>query len=105
MRKSLLGIVLVASTAPVFSADFSDADFEGLRKAMDSNLRDSVSARFKDVKLGKDGTTVCGFVNAKNSYGAYTGYEPFLATKLSGGRYFVAGIGGSAGAVCHNRGM
>lgn len=43
-------------------------------------LKDPESARFKDVWALKSsfGTRIiCGYVNGKNSYGAYTGYKTF----------------------------
>lgn len=48
-------------------------------------LKDGGTAKIKDVigvKVDLDGTTVyafCGEVNAKSSYGAYGGYERFVA--------------------------
>ena len=105
MKRIILGTMLAVSAAPAIANDLSAAEIEGLRAAMDDNLKDSVSARFKHVKLGNDGVTVCGLVNAKNSYGGYAGFEPFLAIKLSGGRFFVSDIGSAAGQVCRDRGV
>lgn len=105
MKRIILGVMLVTSAAPVFATELAAEEVEALRSAMDGSLKDSASARFKDVKLGKDGITVCGMVNSKNSYGAYAGFEPFAATKLSSGKFFVAGIGKAAGQVCRDRGM
>ncbi|MGB3503492.1 MAG: hypothetical protein WBA44_17865 [Mesorhizobium sp.] len=51
-------------------------------------LKDPYSAIFSGVTLAArwpDGTlTVCGLVNAKNSYGGYTGAGPYIA-KVQGG--------------------
>ncbi len=43
------------------------------------HLRDPSSARFQDVFV-KDvpGRIVCGYVNAKNGFGGYTGFQPFV---------------------------
>lgn len=52
---------------------------EGLRRS----LKDPESARFGQMMAGVDakgGTTVCLLVNAKNSYGGYTGDKPFIGT-------------------------
>lgn len=49
-------------------------------------LNDPYSAQFRDVwmvKFGEEGavgSAVCGEVNARNGFGAYTGYQPFAAT-------------------------
>jgi len=45
-------------------------------------LKDPSSAQFDKVQTV--GTVTCGLVNAKNSMGAYTGYELFYADSGSG---------------------
>lgn len=52
--------------------------------ALDSvkrSLKDPDSAKFDGVRMVKyqSGNVVCGSVNAKNSYGGYTGFKPFVA--------------------------
>lgn len=51
-----------------------------LKKAITYNFKDPDSSLFRLVKLSKDGYFSCGEVNAKNSYGAYSGYRKFLAS-------------------------
>lgn len=43
-------------------------------------LKDGASAQFRNesVHVQKDRTIFCGEVNAKNAYGAYTGFVPFV---------------------------
>lgn len=41
------------------------------------NLKDPSSADFKGSRTGHNGS-VCGMVNSKNSFGAYTGYKNFI---------------------------
>jgi hypothetical protein len=59
------------------------------RVSLVSVLKDPDSARFKDVQVYRDaegGTTLyvfCGEVTAKNSFGAFDGYERFIATPLA----------------------
>lgn len=51
---------------------------EGVQK----NLIDPKSAEFRDVhvyKNGNSGKIVCGYVNAKNRFGGFTGYEEFIS--------------------------
>lgn len=51
---------------------------EGVQK----NLVDPNSAEFRDVHVYKNGTNgkiVCGYVNAKNRLGGFTGYEEFIS--------------------------
>lgn len=57
-------------------------------EAVKGELKDPYSARFHDLKAFNyaiaDYPTVqvCGFVNAKNSYGAYAGKVPFRAVLI-----------------------
>ena len=47
-------------------------------------MKDPDSVKFKDVeyKNYNDGKIVCGQVNAKNSYGGYTGFKRFIASPI-----------------------
>ncbi|MGP9798170.1 hypothetical protein ACT3UJ_12520 [Halomonas sp. 86] len=57
------------------------------KEAVADRLRDPDSAQFRNIKSGKASNgleTVCGEVNGKNAYGAYSGYERFIAN--NGGR-------------------
>lgn len=65
-----------------------------VKRNIANGLKDPDSAKFRDVTLRPfaKGHVVCGQVNAKNSYGAYVGFVPFVAgvsavtiTKGSGG--------------------
>jgi hypothetical protein len=57
---------------------------EAAKKVVADTLKDPESARFSDLyaiagENAKPGEyAVCGRVNAKNSYGGYVGYRPFL---------------------------
>lgn len=56
------------------------------RSALDLQLNDAQSARFRDVRLvvsPLDGKTrlICGLVNAKNVAGAYVGWRRFVAQR------------------------
>jgi hypothetical protein len=55
------------------------------KSTITSRLKDPESARFSDVSYktspnarGEPTDVVCGMVNAKNSYGGYTGAKPFV---------------------------
>ncbi len=45
-------------------------------------LKDPDSAMFKSLRVveGKGGEALCGEVNAKNSYGGYTGFNRFFVS-------------------------
>lgn len=63
-----------------------------LRELIAANLKDPSSAQFRNeqfyrsVAITKDGkilpanVTLCGEINAKNSYGAYSGFHRFIST-------------------------
>lgn len=60
----------------------SPAQIKIVQAGTKKGLKDPDSARFGDIFLAsvddKGVITVCGYVNAKNSFGGYTGMEPFL---------------------------
>jgi hypothetical protein len=49
------------------------------RERVKEMLKDPDSAKFRTEFVGKDGA-VCGFVNAKNSYGGYSGFERYVVS-------------------------
>ncbi len=78
-------------TLTPFDADqkaMAKAGLEVGRRVMDDQLKDYATARFRTVTamLKRPGGVVvfCGLINSKNSYGAYTGWKPFVLT----GDYF-----------------
>lgn len=69
---ALLALALVAAPAPAEQAT--------VIAAVKAKLKDPDSARFKGLRIDKDGTG-CGWVNAKNSYGGYSGFAVFYVGK------------------------
>lgn len=59
--------------------DLAPAQRAAIEDGIKARLKDPESARFGAIKAGRapDGVTVCGQVNAKNSFGGYTGMETF----------------------------
>lgn len=57
--------------------------------AVASLLKDPGSAQFRNVRINAygDGKVICGEVNAKNSYGGYVGFSPFMASTNAGTLY------------------
>src|SRR5689334_17187693 len=58
----------------------SEEEMQGVERGLKAKLKDPDSAKIEGVVAGKgtDGRTfVCGLVNAKNSYGGYSGKMPF----------------------------
>jgi hypothetical protein len=68
---------------------------EGVKAA----LKDPESARFGEIRAGRrpnGDVIVCGWVNAKNGFGGYTGMEPFngMLADPSSDRFAFASAGG-----------
>lgn len=52
--------------------------------AVKAELKDPYSARFTDVHQNATlDSLVCGYVNSKNGFGAYTGRKPFTYSSLT----------------------
>lgn len=64
-----------------------DEKFLLAKNAVKENLKDPESATFRKLFLVKNqkGEAVCGEVNAKNSYGGYVGFQPFVSSGYSYG--------------------
>jgi len=82
MRNQILSLLVLVLTAlfgeSVIARDFSEAEKEVVENGVKDELKDPESARFKWVPvLDGEPSFYCGMVNAKNSYGGYTGDVPF----------------------------
>lgn len=113
-RSVFLTIPLIFSSAVCFAGGkpATASDIAGIKEAMEDRLKDSDSAKIKDVRLNgdeKSGWQFCGSVNAKNSYGAYSGFTPFMGMKLKGTdgniSYVVLGVDDSVEQVCRKYGL
>lgn len=71
-RPAFLCALLLASCTP--------DPFAQARTAVTERLKDPQSAEFSDLHAGSGGGTVCGLVNARNSFGGFTGARPFAFT-------------------------
>ncbi len=71
----------VVITMPVIPADKLDEFVAATKNNLVRDFKDPEAARFRDTFIGsRRGTVLCGEVNGKNSYGAYTGYKRFYGT-------------------------
>ena len=102
-------------SAPVKSTPIglSSSQIAAVHSGVKASLKDPGSAQFSNIQAarGNDGSlAVCGLVNAKNSYGGYTGSQPFIG-QLVGGQMVVIAVGGQAHEiaatkqVCASRGL
>ena len=67
-----------------------------IKAYFDADLLDGASARWKWPALSKEKPGIyCGWVNAKNRMGAYTGWQPFYVSfdgpKIKSGRLYANG--------------
>ncbi|WEE79281.1 hypothetical protein LZ683_07895 [Comamonas testosteroni] len=83
-----------------------------LRAALEDSLKDADSAKFKNIRYKPSEVglwKMCGQVNAKNGYGAYSGFERFIgfAIKNQGEslQYLVLSIGEAAESLCAKDGL
>ena len=97
-------VLAFAASTTVFAAPGTAQDVKAIKASLQSRLKDADSAKIKGVQVAADGTT-CGMLSAKNSYGAYNGFEPFLGMKLSGGKFYFVGTGDAAAQMCAEKGI
>ncbi|EIK93288.1 sporulation domain-containing protein [Pseudomonas sp. M47T1] len=83
-------------------AGCGDSAIQDAHKAVAYQLMDPASAQFREDRELADGS-VCGQVNGKNSYGAYSGFGHYLARKGADGFQVVLdpqGSNASAAQAC-----
>ena len=87
MRRFIIALsltVAIGTQAPTL-AQTQSVDAELIEKSKElvrRELKDPNSADFKDIYVAstpKGGKKVCGWVNAKNSYGGYVGFQRFIS--------------------------
>lgn len=82
-----------AKPAVIWTKDVAtEAELIDAKKTVISQLKDPESARFGEIWAlsGTNGRrSVCGYINAKNSYGGYTGNKMFSI--ISSGKVIIQG--------------
>lgn len=82
--------------------DLTPAEKATLGRALAKGLKDPDSARWQWLRFPRapksPSVTYCGMVNAKNSYGGYTGSAPFMGEIIVKDGKPVGGILGMAGS-------
>jgi len=76
MKLASILMILLCLASGCTSKEQAAAD--RLKVAVAAKLKDPGSAQFSNLKL--NGTILCGEVNGKNSFGAYSGADQFTAT-------------------------
>lgn len=67
--------------APLSPAVLGAAEMAAVEKGLRDAMKDGPSARLGPVSAVRDGrgmVHVCGTVNGRNSYGGYTGFQPYV---------------------------
>ncbi|WP_299145999.1 hypothetical protein [uncultured Tateyamaria sp.] len=92
---------LAACAAPITQRQRLELDpgqLNSVKRTASYNLKYPESARFRDIRWfenrHQDGTisnTVCGEVNARNSFGGYAGYATFKG-RMNGGKFVMFGV-------------
>lgn len=86
MRATVSAILFLLSSNIIFAQTVTDGsegsitsgEMEGLMKVLPEFLKDPTSVQISKLHKDKDnGDYVCGMINAKNSFGGYTGTQPF----------------------------
>lgn len=75
--KLVAALALVALAEPIPPRDLTEAERTAISASVGRQLADPYSAQYEWQPL-RDGIAYCGFVNAKNRFGAYAGYRPFF---------------------------
>jgi hypothetical protein len=92
-----LGALTLAACAasgshePLQPVKLARSDIEAIERGVRLALKDPDSARFDGIESGRDANgklVVCGWVNAKNGYGEYSGRQPFVG-HLAGNSFTV----------------
>ncbi len=81
---------------PVVANKLTPAQSKALEDGIRNVLKDPASAQFSDFKSGTDSKgaiIACGWVNARNSFGGYTGRQPYLVTLPINGKVIVEAVG------------
>jgi hypothetical protein len=81
----LAGVVVVGLSFMRLSSELNYWEARHAKQQVSAKLMDPDSAQFRDLRKFSD--TIYGWVNAKNSYGAYNGYREFNVE--SDGRVYI----------------
>lgn len=94
--------------------NLSESQIAILHAGLKSVLKDPDSATFSNHSANQSNNglvTVCGSVNAKNSFGGFTGKKPYIAFLSNGSKYETAKISSDQNSVyavlktCNDKGL
>ncbi len=97
LRNQSLNIArqMASITDEYFKKHGKDKTINEAKNSVKQRLKDPSSAEFTNVQLRDyvGGKVVCGYVNAKNSFGGYVGAKQFIASPFIGQIYQETGFG------------
>jgi hypothetical protein len=76
--------VLVVMLAGLAASLPGCSESQDLENHIRSSLKDPDSAKFGEINISQSGKFACVEVNAKNSFGGYTGFSSMILKKVSG---------------------
>ncbi len=79
VRKTIIACIMLGVSAPASAGTVPLWLKSSVSKAVRDKLKDPASAQFRWLPHNPDEFGYCAFVNAKNSFGGYTGFVPFYA--------------------------
>lgn len=81
VTRALATALVVMMSWPAFADWREEAWIRKMEEGVRQRLKDPYSAKFRGSSMytGGPARVVCGEVNAKNSFGGYTGFEGFVA--------------------------
>jgi hypothetical protein len=103
MAVPFLALIAGCTPTPTLSAvQLTPSQISLVQTGVRAILKDPDSARFGVMAAAQNSEmlVVCGWVNAKNSFGGYTGEEAFWG-RLAGSTFTVDNIGGSSEVIMH----
>ena len=89
------------------SITLQKAQEDAIRSAVLARLKDPESARFGEIKAGVNSNgkiLACGLVNSKNSYGGYTGMQPY-SVEMLGETVTIQGPSELLANLCERQGL
>ena len=83
-------VIVFFSISAYATEGLTKKQITAIQDAVREELKDPESAKFRKLKA-TDGNSFCGQVNAKNSYGGYTGFRTFTGVMMN--KPYIFGFG------------
>ncbi len=98
VRTAALVLALIPAPA-MAAAPLTPAEKAAVSQSLSGILLDAESARWRWLSPTEGNVILyCGFVNAKNSYGAYSGFRPFMVSLVRRTKTALAATIGNPGS-------